>query len=154
MPNVSTSYGPGGGASTSMGLSGLNVPPPPDFWGNMRDIVRRLKPQGAAQDQAAALRQQPEPVMPMRGAGPELGVAGPPPQEQRSPYENWTPRSFGHPSMSPQGRLGTYVNPLDVPLQLQGSVPTGFYEDSANGNHSYSPTSDPRRYGQPAGGRG
>lgn len=74
-------------------------------------------------------------------------------QQLNNPYGP-TPSQFGHPSMSPQGVTGTYINPADVPVGLQGRIPTGFYADTPLSNYTYSPLVDPRRYGQPAGGEG
>ncbi len=144
MASTNTSYGPGGGVTTQATRSQLTLPDIPDFWNDLGKIKGQLK----ASDQASALRRpasyMTEGPAPVRNAG----------QLAYNPYEGKTGRSYGTPSMSPQGVMGTYVNPLDVPLELRGSVPTGFYADNAASNYTYSPTVDPGRYGQSSSGGG
>lgn len=141
-PFVKTGYGEGGGVSTGMGLRGVDIGNVPDFWGDLDALSRRIKPtmrepQATAPVQAQAMRAP----APEGDAAPSmLNRATRPDLSQR------TARSFGTPSMSPQGVMGTLVNPLDIPAELVGQVPTGFFSDSAASNYTYSPTVNPTRW--------
>lgn len=138
MTYVKTGYGAGGDVNTAMGLRGVDIPPVPDFWGDWESMRSRLKPK--PQVQATALR---EPRMPRPVAPPTERVAVP---SSNYPEGQRTARSFGTPSMSPQGVMGTMVNPIDIPPELIGTLPTGFFTDTASSNYTYSPTVGPQRY--------
>lgn len=140
-PFVRSTYGDDGRLSTTMSREGVDIGPVPDFWADL-DKFRRVSQPPPTRN---PLREVPE--APMRAPGRE----GP---AQRSaapanPYAGWTPRNFSQISMSPQGVRGRYINPLDVPIELQGQIPTGFFTDSALSNYSYSPTVAPDRYANP-----
>ena len=139
--SVNTSYDGGGTVRTSMSREPMDLGPAPDFFGDLEKVKKLFSIKAPAQEQAQALR------MPAYSSGPMMESGGSAqPRVDPPDYSNWSPRSFGHPSMSPQGVLGHYVNPLDVPLGLQGSVPTGFFTDNASSNYTYSPTVNPARY--------
>lgn len=66
MPQVSTGYGPGGVQNVSLGREGLDIGSTPNFWGDLYNTVRFLRPLGrgyggyggggGASGQAEALR--------------------------------------------------------------------------------------------------
>lgn len=148
MPRARTSYGPGGVESVFDLGPGVDIGAKPDFWADMDQVMRRLKPtkvggEAGAVSQGRALRSAP--------AAREFvsqGERSPREPQRYDPFSGMviTGRSFARPSMSPQGVLGHYVNPLDVPVQYQGAIPTGFFTDSALSNYTYSPTVNPARY--------
>lgn len=142
-------YGPDRTLSTSFDREGLDIGPRPDFWGDMNQIVRRLRPLGAGNAGGGAAAQS----QALRSSEPMAERPSGPQRLNPVDYSSWTPANFGHPSMSPQGVLGTYVNPMDVPLSMQGKVPTGFYADSAHSNYTYSPTVNPMYYGNEGASR-
>lgn len=139
MPSTRTSYGQDGAVNTVMTREPLDIGPLPDFWGDFKKM-RQTAPAAA-------------PARGARGgtalANPERPLRPPPGPIQAPSYAGMTPRMFSQISMSPQGTMGHYVNPLDVPIALQGKIPTGFFTDSALSNYSYSPTVSPDHYANP-----
>lgn len=55
---ATNSYDSNGTLRTTLPREGVDIGPIPDFWGDMSNIVRTLKPQASPQVQAQALRQQ------------------------------------------------------------------------------------------------
>lgn len=57
MAAISNTYGSDGALRTRLPRQGVDIGPTPDFWGDLGNIVRTLKPQAPVQTQVAALRQ-------------------------------------------------------------------------------------------------
>jgi hypothetical protein len=141
VPSVSSSFGSDGTLRSTLTREGLDIGPKPDFFADLEKL-RKLLP-------------GPAPTAPTPGAQAQV-LRAPAPRQvgterasnaYRGPdYTNATPRSFARPSMSPQGVMGYYLNPLDVPMALQGQMPTGFFTDDTTSNYTYSPTVNPARY--------
>lgn len=157
MPTVKSTYGAGNALRSEISREGLAVPAGRDFWADLNAMMARL-PKPAQTAGGSSLRSSS-----FGSAGPARhpysGILSAPmpaaPAVYQGPnYANWRPSDFGRPQMTQHGVWGTYINPANVPVPLQGYVPTGFFADDVMSNYTYSPLVDPRRYGQPAGGRG
>lgn len=65
MPKVTNSYGPDGTLNTTMDREGMDIGPAPDYWADLENIRKRLKPMAPAKQQAQALG--PEAPGPLNG---------------------------------------------------------------------------------------
>lgn len=138
----------------SVGFSGGNMRasqegPSPEMFRSAGNQRSGLDPSGMI-DFLRGLRREEE-SRPMLAAAPPRTID---PQTAARNANAFTPRQFARPSMSPQGVMGYTINPLDVPMHLQGVVPTGFFTDNTASNFTYSPTVRPGANVPTTGGGG
>src|SRR5258708_202617 len=101
---ATNSYDSSGTLRTTLPRQGFDIGPRPGFWGEMGKVVRTLRPIASPQAQVSALRQQSPDVQAQAQPQYDRDAAPSAPARYEGPdYSNYTGRSFGHPSMSPQG---------------------------------------------------
>jgi len=156
----STSQGGGGLSSTQRGPAPRSFvgdqagafDPMGDMMGNVKDLYSWKQAQDMAmadklrrKEQIANALQE-APRSPFQDAMMQMRI------EQEAQRRQPTPRDYGRPGMSPQGQLGFYVDPADIPANLQGVIRGGFYSDNPAGNFTYNVM--PNQYAALEGGRG
>jgi hypothetical protein len=127
------------------------------FAGGMGDVSKQL---------AALLKKLPkkeaEPASaPVAYAPPMMPVAPPPNSERPSRISNagsvedrMTLSAYARPAMDYYGRMGMYLDPMNLPIGLVGKVPTGYFGGMGSpfsNNPMYGYGLDPR---VPVGGGG
>ena len=137
-PGATNSYGPGGGLSTTIQSRGMDIGPIPDFWGDLQQIKDRLRPvsRGIGGGQAQALRQPAYSTSGAREFGSEM--ANPANDELALAQKRAatiaalnpngpTPGDFGAMRMNQTGNWGTFVDPANIPANLQDKIMGGMY---------------------------